>query len=311
VRIEYHRSLLADRIRNTAFDTAIGKVVHKGSVVADIGAGTGLMGFLALRHGASKVYAYESAAVIDVAGRIADLNRIRSWEPIPGLSTDIIDPPKVDVVISETLGNYAFEEDIINTLNDARERHLKPGGAVIPRMVSQFACPVTAERHYQELRAWDNVGFGLDLSPARAMSLNNMYVRRLDPTDLLDGARSAVQWDRVDFRRKNRTTRSGEASWKIGEARMVYGVAVWWRAELCEGTELSTGPLDPPTHWDQLYLPVLEPFALKPGETLSVHLRSTSSPEHGTDMSWTFRQLSASGQTIEKQSLDLETGFLP
>ena len=87
---------------------------------------------------------------------------------------------------------------------------LKPGGTIIPAAVEQFACPVVGERLYRDLAAWDEVGYGLDFAPAKAMSLNNIYVRWLEPADLLDGGAAAKAWDQVRFDRKNKTTRTGE-----------------------------------------------------------------------------------------------------
>ena len=95
------------------------------------------------------------------------------------------------MIISETLGNYPFEENIIGTLNDARERFLKPGGSIIPAAVEQFARPVLGERLYSELAAWDEVGYGLDFSRLPSWSFNNIYVRWLTPADLLDGGAAA------------------------------------------------------------------------------------------------------------------------
>ena len=53
MRIEYHRTLTADRVRNAAFHAALSKVVVRGkTTVADIGAGSGLLGFMAAKLGA-------------------------------------------------------------------------------------------------------------------------------------------------------------------------------------------------------------------------------------------------------------------
>ena len=42
MRIEYHRTLVADRVRNAAFHAALKAVITPGeTVVADVGAGTG------------------------------------------------------------------------------------------------------------------------------------------------------------------------------------------------------------------------------------------------------------------------------
>jgi len=70
---------------------------------------------------------------------------------------------------------------------DARRRHLKDGGVIVPRRISQLVAPVVADRIHRELCAWDDVGHGLDLSPAKRMSLNNIYVRTLAPKELLGG----------------------------------------------------------------------------------------------------------------------------
>jgi protein arginine N-methyltransferase 1 len=170
---------------------------------------------------------------------------------------------------------------------------------------------VTSERFYRELAAWDDVGYGLDFAPAKTMTLNNIYVRTFKPADLLDGAAAARSWDRLAFDRPNKTTRSGEASWRIGTPVTVYGLALWWVAELAPGVSLSTGPLHARTHWEQLYLPVLAPIAIGAGHTLGVRLRSTTSYERGTNVTWSFGVSDASGRQVDRQALDLEKGFVP
>jgi hypothetical protein len=312
MRIEYHRTLLADRVRNAAFHAALARVIVPGeTTVADIGAGTGFLGFLAARLGARRVDLYERAEIAAVARKLLRHNRLSNCRIAEVHSTDVASPDRVDVVVCETLGNYPFEENIVETLNDARERFLNPGGAIIPYAVEQFVCPVTAERFYRELAAWDEVGYGLDFAPARTMSLNNIYVRTFGAADLLDGAAAARSWDKLTFDRRNRTTRAGEASWPAPAPTAVYGLALWWSAELADGITLSTGPLDPRTHWEQLYLPVLAPIVVESGQTLAASLRSTTSYERGTNVTWTLSVLDADGRQVGRQALDLEKGFLP
>ena len=94
MRIEYHRTLLADAPRNAAFKAALAEVIKPDiTIVADIGAGTGVLGFLAAKLGAKRVYLYESAGVLEVAEQIRRLNRIDNVELIPIHSTEAIDPP--------------------------------------------------------------------------------------------------------------------------------------------------------------------------------------------------------------------------
>jgi protein arginine N-methyltransferase 1 len=312
MRIEYHRTLLADRVRNGAFHAALQQVIVRGeSTVADIGAGTGFLGFLAAKLGAARVDLYEAAEIAEVARKLVKLNRLGKCRIAQVHSTEVAEPDRVDIIVCETLGNYPFEENIIATLNDARARFLKPGGTIIPRGLVQWVSPVTAERYWRELSVWDEVGYGLDFTPAKAMSLNNLYVRWFEAADLLDAASSATAWDELSFTRRNRTTRAGTATWRPSRDATIYGLALWWSAELAPGVPLSTGPLDPRTHWEQLYLPVLEPIRVEAGQTLAASLRSTTSFAHGTNVTWTLTVADKSGCEVLRQSLDLERGYLP
>ena len=312
MRIEYHRTLLADRVRNNAFYAALRSVIVPGqTTVADIGAGTGFLGFLAAKLGAARVDLYETGDIAELARRLLKQNRLPQARIAQVHSTEVAKPDRVDVIVSETLGNYPFEENIIATFNHARSHFLAPGGQLIPRRVEQFVCPVVSERFHRELTVWDEVGYGLDFTAAKTMGLNNIYVRWFTPEDLLDRAAAAVAWDEVSFDKHNKTTRSGEAQWHITRPITIYGLALWWADELVPGLMLATGPLDARTHWEQLYLPALAPIVLSPGQICLARLRSTTSFEHGTNVTWTLLVCDEAGRQIAKQALDLEKGFLP
>jgi Ribosomal protein L11 methyltransferase (PrmA) len=312
MRIEYHRTMLADHVRNRAFYAALKRVVVPGkSIVADIGAGTGLLGFMAAKLGAKKVFLLEKAEIVDVTRTLAKHNKLRNLEIVAAHSTEVEPPVRCDIVVSETLGNYPFEENIIETLQDARERYLEPDGTLIPARVAQFVAPVVAEKYFATLSTWDDVGFGLDFTPAKIKGYNNIYVRTFKPADLLGNGKSAACWDTVDFMTQPRTSRSGDAAFEIAAKVTVYGLAIWWTTDLTDGITLATGPADPKTHWEQLFLPALEPIALSPGDTLIARLRSTTSYADGTNVKWTLVVRDTKGRETQKQALDLNKGFLP
>lgn len=312
MRIEYHRTLIADQVRNHVLFEALKAVIEPGKTrVADIGAGTGLLGAMAARLGAREVFLYETAEVAGVAEAVIAASGLQNCVLMPCHSAEMQDPPQVDVIISETLGNYAFEEDIITTLNDARRRFLAPGGVVLPRGIVQLVAPVTTPRLDAELRLWEQTGleYGLDLALPQVMSLNNVYVRRLAVGELLvDGER---QWDYVDLRQEADPQRSGQVSWEIDAPNAVYGFAVWWQAEFGDGLSLSTGPEAAATHWEQLYFPLEEWLQAEAGMQLRARFASMSLPEAGTHLSWSAELAAADGQIIGRQDMDLDKGYLP
>ncbi|MFA5956448.1 50S ribosomal protein L11 methyltransferase [Hyphomicrobium sp.] len=312
MRIEYHRTLIADQVRNEAFFAALKAVIVPGkTVVADIGAGTGLLGLMASKLGAKDVFLFETAEVAGVAASVLKANKAKRCHLIPCHSTEFQDKLAVDIIVSETLGNYALEENIIATLADARQRFLKPGGKVIPDGIIQYVAPVVTARIDTELRAWERVGHGLDLAVAQTMSLNNAYVRALQPADVLDGCRSAMVWDEIDLTSETRSKRRGEAEWRLPRAAKIYGFATWWKVELVPGIGFSTGPLSPRTHWEQLYFPIAAPIDADASDVISIDLRSSSSEDAGTRLAWTAVHKGAKGKVLVRHAHDLDKGYLP
>ena len=48
-------------------------------------------------------------------------------------------------MVSETIGNFPYEENIIETIEDGK-RFLKPGGKIMPERLQSFVCPVITNR---------------------------------------------------------------------------------------------------------------------------------------------------------------------
>jgi protein arginine N-methyltransferase 1 len=304
--IEFHRTILADRLRNEAFYEALRRVIVPGkTTVADVGSGTGLLGFMAARLGAKRVYLYQHGDVLARSKTLARRNHLPRCVFIPEHSTHHIDAEPVDVVVSETLGNFAYEEHLLETMRDAR-RFLRSGGTVIPQRIRQYLAPVTSDRVYRELTVWGEVGYDFDLEPAIRMSLNNLYVRTFAPADL--SALPAQCCDEADLRSANRSRRDGRASWHCEDSETVYGFALWWECELVPGIELSTSPHAARTHWEQLYLPLLEPVSTQAGDELRIEIRSDTSLQAGMSVRWRVRHTHA-GRARE-QALDIRKGYL-
>ncbi len=306
--IEFHRRMLADRVRHEAFRAALAQAIKPGeSTVADIGAGTGVLAFFARQLGAREVWLYDPGAALGLAEVVAARNDIDGLNFVPARSLDVVDPPAVDVVVAEVLGNFAYEEDVLETLRDAR-RFLKPGGTLIPHSIVQWAAPVASDRFERDLASWRDVGFGLDWSDAEYMTRNNMYVFAIEPGDLL--AVPAASWDRLDFAGPIASRRAGTVTWRLPESAPVYGFALWWDCTLAPGIVLSTAPASPRTHWEQIYLPLLEPLQARTDDELVLTIGSeTGGDESGIDVRWSIEH-NRNGATVSRQQLAIGEGFL-
>ncbi len=306
--IDYHRLILGDNVRNTAFAEALRRTVKKGeSIVADIGSGTGYLAFLASKFGAKQCHLYEQVpTMLKLSKDIAKANGIDNCVFHPQHSASVRNPARADILVSETLGNYALEENMLETLRDAK-RFLKPDGIVIPQKLTQWIAPIVSPRFHQELDVWHTLGEGLDFSVARDVCFHNIYVRTIQASDLMNEL-PAKQWDAIDFREDEDSIRSAEVEWKVTKPTTMYGLGMWWDCELIPGVTLSTAPDSPRTHWEQIYLPVLDPITIEKGETVRCVIRSDTRYEVKVHVKWEVSVVDAKGKRRMQVARDMVKG---
>ncbi|MEK7591183.1 MAG: methyltransferase domain-containing protein [Patescibacteria group bacterium] len=305
--IEFQRKIMGDPVRNKALAEALKHVIVPGkSIVADIGSGTGFLSFLASKLGAKHCYLYEYSGALELSKKIAKENGIKNCTFIKKHSMHVKNPVQADVVISETLGNFALEEHMLETLMDAK-RFLKPGGALIPSSLRQFVCPVIAPRLWKEINVWKDIPFDLRWTAAEEMTLQNMYVKTVRPEELL--SYGTQEWDRMDFQKKEKSIREATVRWTVAGDTAVYGFALFWECELLPGITLSTSPTKPATHWGQIFLPVGNPLKFQQSDEMQLTLRSDTRLKTGVILRWGIRQ-TRGGRTVAEQSLDMGKGLL-
>ena len=186
----YHFCMVADTVRNTSFRTAIERAVARrpGCRVLDIGAGTGLLGLIASRAGASRVDCVEMSDVLHVTARrtleASGVNPSSSavWHTI---STELpIDPSGVngppgqaDLIVSEILDSGLIGEGVLHTMRDAASRLLAPGGQLLPRGATVYAMAVELrppEVGDFDLRALEQLRRGCFYSSMRLHTLGHV-----------------------------------------------------------------------------------------------------------------------------------------
>lgn len=260
-----HTILLKDQLRMQAYDRAIRAAIKPGDTVADIGCGLGVLSHLAVQAGAAKVYAIEyDPSTLMLAQRIAEPHKWSSkiqWKH--GLSGDL-KIPKVDVIISETLGSLGLDENCLPTLLDARRRFLKPSGIIIPRAVTLHFAPVEISSWNSDAHFLQNVA-GVNYLPDTPDLVIPARVLAIEPQHLLAEAKASAT---IDFLHETSPIFNFSTEFTVSRTGVLSGFAGWFNLNLHGDINLMTSPADPETHWQQGFLPLRNPQPVKKGQTI-------------------------------------------
>ncbi len=280
--LELQRRMVSDRWRTDAFAAAIAEVVRPGDVVLDVGTGTGILAMLAARAGARQVYGVDASEVAQTAANLVKSNdlgdRVRIFR---GPAQELELPEKVDVIVSEWLGHFAFVENMLDDVLTARDRNLVPGGRMMPSRVDlRFAPADDPYLYYRDGPGyWRRPVHGLDLSALEALELRQGRATqtRVDPSALLAPAGRVRS---VEIAAAHAESPFGRVDLEFEVARdgVLSGFVGWFDAQLSPSVWLSTGPTEPETHWSQTWFP-FTPRPVRAGERLEVSL-DLSRDEH-------------------------------
>lgn len=287
VGYEHYYGMMADSVRMHAYRDAIFAVVRQGDVVLDLGAGLGILGMWAAQAGASRVYAIEKTSSIELARQVAHLNRLDEVHAIvQGLSTEVDLPERADVLISETLGSFAIDENTLPYIVDARSRLLAPGAVVLPHALLLFAAPVELPRAWERIDIWRRVE-GVDYSPAFDLFAGKMMVETVEPDDLLG---PPVQLATIDLSTHVEASLRASTRMRMRRPGTIHGVSGWFRAHLTGDVSIDTAPDQEPTHWKQAFFPFREPIQVVAGDILEWSLRVEGGLEaDGTRLTYDYR----------------------
>jgi len=177
----WHFSIVRDALRNAAYEAALARAIRPGMKVLEIGAGTGILSMMAARAGAGEVVACEmnpkvAAAAQDIVARNGFADRVRI---VAKKSTDL-DPVAdlggpADLLVSEIVDNGLLGEGVLPAVEDAAQRLLRPGAAIIPARGNLRI----ALAHYSKLQS-RHLGTieGFDLSAFNRLANPHFTLRR-------------------------------------------------------------------------------------------------------------------------------------
>jgi len=270
--IQNFGEMLTDSTRMDAYERALRGAVRPGSVVLDIGTGTGIFALIAARLGARRVFAIEPSDAIFTAREIASANGLSDRvEFIQDLSSRASLPERADVIVSDLHGVLPHFGRHIESIADARRRHLAPGGVMIPRRDVVRATVVHAPEPFLKVTApWSGNELGFDMSAARRLAANTGTRVRLDADRMLSAAQEFTTLDYATIETGDFRT---ERTFVVDRDATAHGVCVWFDAELFEGVALSNAPSNALVY-GSLFLPWPEAVVVSRGDRIDVTLRA-------------------------------------
>lgn len=302
-QLPIHRSMLRDRARCEAYRQALIKSVLPGSVVLDMGAGTGVLSLLAIQAGARKVYAVERTGIVNLARQlIAANNAQRQVRIIHGDMETIELPEQVDLIVSEWLGGYGVDEGFLPALLLARNRWLKPDGKMLPERVTAWMSPVYDCELERDMNFWRSQPYGIDLSLIAEATANELFWERHHITAetllavpremwLTDAYTCSIEEARLPFK--------AMLSFIFAREGNFNALATWFSADFGQGICLTNAPDAPQTHWGRFVFPLKDKIKVERGTealiefscepTIDSHCRNHWSVKVG-DGAWEHHQ---------------------
>jgi protein arginine N-methyltransferase 1 len=281
-RPSIHIAMLDDEKRTTGFLQALRATLTSTDVVVDIGTGTGILATGAALAGARCVYAVESSDVGESAEKVFAANGVADRVTlVRGRSNAVTLPERASVLVTEIIGNDPLDENILETVDDAKRRLLTPDARLIPSHLEIFAVPLeipasTFERHVftpQRISAW-RAKYGVDLSPLASVRLSASQAISLKMADFLAWNRAAapVSLLSIDLTKPYDPVIHRRASFVLERDVEYLGVTLAFRATLAPGIFLSTLAADVTTSnsWRYSLWPAIEPNRFERGRTVHV-----------------------------------------
>lgn len=292
-QVDEHRTYVLDKTRVGAFERAIEARVRPGSVVVDLGTGTGLLALLACRAGAARVYAIEETAIVELARALVRGNGFADRVTfVRGASMEVTLPERADVVVADQIGPLAIGAGFPFVYDDARERFLRPNGAMIPGRVDLFVAPVERAQLRGDLDAWRNRPSGFEYAAARDWAVGAIHFASLEARDALA---DAVRGASIDVMRPAPAAIEIDARFVAARAGRLDALGLWFEAELAPGVVVSTSPCSPHRiRRDNALLAADEPIDVAPGDRIAASIVVRTRDEI---VGWTMRVESKDGAT--------------
>lgn len=249
----YQHALLRDAGRLEAYAAAIARVVRPGDVVADLGSGSGIMAWLAMRAGAARVHAVEAnQPALAALGRLLERNGIADRVSCHAADAERWVPPEpVDVVVCELMETGLLHEPAAAAMAQVHRAWPRKPRALVPQaarlLVEGVALEDTFLGYAAPLPGFRGSGHGRALTDA-ACYLEVDFEAGPPP----EGA-------------------NAEVPLRAREAGRIAALRLRTLSLLAPGVEFETGP----GYCTPVVLPLAEPLSVEAGQGLEAALAYT------------------------------------
>lgn len=293
--VDAQRIILEDKPRTLAYKEAIFKSKSniKGKIVLDVGSGTGLLSMFCAKAGAKKVHAVEASIMAEHSKAIIAENNLSDVIEVHNCLVENLKlPEKVDVIVSEWMGQYLVKEGMLDSVIVAREKFLKPNGLIIPESADLFVAPCEFPQFFDY---WNDVyGFKMvslgkyDRENTRepiAVEMKEEYLIG-EPSVIKSFPLKTINVKDVnEFGIRKRIPRNREDA-------KYQGLCIWFdcyfRMDNDEMLVLSTHPGKEQTHWKQTVINFPHTVKLEKDELMGFQLnfkrQSDNKREYGMTM---------------------------
>jgi hypothetical protein len=217
-------------------------------------------------------------------------------------------PGPVDVIVSEWLGGFGIDEGMLGPVIAARDRWLKPGGVMIPRLVTAWTALVDDQYSGEMVQFLRDNPYGLKLDDLAEMTVNEIFYsgtfryltagdRRSEPGLLWTTDAELIPLQQAQ------APHEAETLLRVREHGTANALALWFSSELAPGISLSVGPGDPPTHWGMTTAPLRSPVQLRPGMVVRAKVRTAPAQPIGTWTSWAVALPGAGWEEHDEQAV--------
>ncbi|XP_060597643.1 protein arginine N-methyltransferase 6-like [Ruditapes philippinarum] len=266
-----HEEMLSDTIRTNAYRYAILKNYEsiRGKVVADIGAGTGILSVFCIQAGAKKVYAIEASDIAKQTQAIVDENKMTDRiEVVHNTVEKVIFPEKLDVIVSEWMGYCLFYESMLPCVLQCRDRWLRKDGEMFPSMASLYIAPFTDNDYDNRLDFWSEIQSVYKLSMecmkpyARKSISKQVHVTSISPDSIQAYAEQICHLNLKTATADDLQNVQKDFTFHCFGQSNIHGFTTWFDVGFPESITLTTSPYAEQTHWSQTLFYIDDPCAV-------------------------------------------------